>query len=69
MYDSTLLVVGYNLELDEEFSKPTYTEIQLNFPTEVELCGVIKFGNNGSSESRVKSILQVSIRYFCEKNH
>lgn len=59
MYDSTLLVLGFNLELDDEYGKPTYNEVLLNFPTEVELCGVIKFSNHANSETRIKSILQV----------
>ncbi|XP_077293156.1 UFM1 specific peptidase 2 isoform X2 [Arctopsyche grandis] len=57
MYDSTLLIVGYSLEFEEESNTITYKDLQLNFPSDTELYGVVKFGED-ASESSIRSILQ-----------
>ncbi|KAM3967989.1 UFM1 specific peptidase 2 [Aphomia sociella] len=57
MYDGTLLVVGLSIELFEN-DKNTYNQLLLNLPAEIELCGVVKFGEALSMESSLKDILQ-----------
>ncbi|XP_048481073.1 probable Ufm1-specific protease 2 [Plutella xylostella] len=57
MYDGTLLVVGLSLELFED-DKNTYKQLLLNLPTEVELCGVIKFGDSLTMDNQLKDILK-----------
>ncbi|XP_045763581.1 ufm1-specific protease 2 [Maniola jurtina] len=57
MYDSTLLVVGLSLEFFENGQK-TYRQLLLNLPAEIELCGVIKFSETLSVESKPKEIFQ-----------
>lgn len=63
MYDGTLLVVGLSLESSENDNN-AYNQLLLNLPTEVELCGVIKFGESFSMENKFKEILQVSNHGF-----
>lgn len=63
MYDGTLLVVGSSLELFEN-EKNTYSQLLLNLPAEIELCGVLKFGETLNMESNIKEILQVMSSYF-----
>lgn len=60
MYDGILLVVSFSLEVYENENN-YYEQLLLHLPTEVELCGVIKFGNCFSTEDGFKGILQVSI--------
>ncbi|KAJ0179372.1 hypothetical protein K1T71_005084 [Dendrolimus kikuchii] len=57
MYDGTLLVVGFSLELFEN-EKNTYSQLLLNLPAEVELCGVVKFGESLTTGTTMKEILQ-----------
>ncbi|XP_063530482.1 probable Ufm1-specific protease 2 [Cydia strobilella] len=57
MYDGNLLVVGLSLELFERENN-TYKQLLLHLPTEIELCGVIKFGETLTTETRLKEILQ-----------
>ncbi|XP_041973133.1 ufm1-specific protease 2 [Aricia agestis] len=57
MYDGTLLVIGLSLEYFEN-EKQTYKQLLLNLPAEVELCGIIKFTEGLSLDSRPKEILQ-----------
>ncbi|XP_052738282.1 ufm1-specific protease 2 isoform X2 [Bicyclus anynana] len=57
MYDGTLLVVGLSLEFFENEQK-TYRQLLLQLPAEVELCGVIKFSETLSIESKPKEIFQ-----------
>lgn len=66
MYDGTLLVVGLSLELFEN-EHNSYNQLLLNLPAEIELCGVLKFGETLSMESNIKEILQVLCSYFVEK--
>ena len=63
MYDSTLLVVGMSLEFFEN-EKKTYRQLLLHLPAEIELCGVIKFNETLSIDSKPKEIFQVIIKYF-----
>lgn len=58
MYDGTLLVVGLSIELFEN-EKHAYNQLLLNFPAEIELCGVVKFQDHLSTGTLVKEILQV----------
>lgn len=58
MYDGTLLVVGLSIKLFEN-EKNTYSQLLLNLPAEIELCGVIKFGEGLTMENNIKEILQV----------
>lgn len=62
MYDSTLLIVGYSLEFEDDSNTITFKDLQLNFPSDTELYGVVKFGED-ASESSIRSILQVFIFY------
>ncbi|XP_063635995.1 probable Ufm1-specific protease 2 [Cydia splendana] len=57
MYDGNLLVVGLSLELFDR-EKNTYKQLLLHLPTEIELCGVIKFGETLTTEARLNEILQ-----------
>ncbi|CAH0721674.1 unnamed protein product, partial [Brenthis ino] len=57
MYDSTLLVVGMSLEFFENEKKP-YRQLLLHLPAEIEICGVIKFSETLTIESKPKEILQ-----------
>ncbi|XP_063823370.1 ufm1-specific protease 2 [Ostrinia nubilalis] len=57
MYDGTLLVVGLSIESFES-EKNTYNQLLLNLPAEIELCGVIKFGEPLAMESKLREILQ-----------
>lgn len=59
MYDSTLLVVGMSLEFFEN-EKKTYRQLLLHLPAEIELCGVIKFNESLSIDSKPKEIFQVT---------
>lgn len=63
MYDGTLLVVGLSLEFFENEQK-TYRQLLLNLPAEIELCGVIKFSETLSIESKPKEIFQVTFFYI-----
>ncbi|KAG6439468.1 hypothetical protein O3G_MSEX000798 [Manduca sexta] len=57
MYDGTLLVVGLSIELFEN-EKNTYSQLLLNLPAEIELCGVVKFSDSLTMGTSVKEILQ-----------
>ncbi|CAH0628839.1 unnamed protein product [Chrysodeixis includens] len=57
MYDGTLLVVGLSLELFEN-EKNTYRQLLLNLPAEIELCGVVRFGESFTTGTTMKEILQ-----------
>ncbi|KOB77192.1 Uncharacterized protein OBRU01_04511 [Operophtera brumata] len=57
MYDGTLLVVGLSIELFQN-EKHAYNHLLLNFPAEIELCGVVKFQDDLSAGTLVKEILQ-----------
>lgn len=59
MYDGTLLVVGLSLELFEN-EKNTYRQFLLNLPAEIELCGVVRFGETLTTGTTMKEILQVT---------
>lgn len=65
MYDGTLLVVGFNLETFQGSDyKSNYSQIQNNFPTEVYLCGLVKFGDCSDTQAHLKEILLVTVLCF-----
>lgn len=68
MYDGTLLVLGLSVELFEN-EKNTYKQLLLNLPGEIELCGVIKFGESLCVESTLKEILQVIFLFTFNLKH
>ncbi|GBP35470.1 Probable Ufm1-specific protease 2 [Eumeta japonica] len=57
MYDGVLLVVGFSLEVFGT-EKNLYKKLLLHLPAEIELCGVLKFGKNLTTDSRLKEMLQ-----------
>lgn len=54
--DGTLLVLGFNLETT--IGQLNYKQIQHKFPAEIDLCGLINFGDCSDSELHIKEILQ-----------
>lgn len=58
MYDSTLLILNFTLEFEDEPNEISYKDLQLNFPSDTELYGVVKFRDD-TPESSLKSVLQV----------
>lgn len=45
MYQGNILILGFNFEsADKEGVAMNYKHIQNQFPTEIDLCGLIKFG-------------------------
>ena len=56
MCNQTLAVLGFNLESNKE--SLNYHKIQNNFPTEIDLCGLIKFGLCSDTEAHLNEILQ-----------
>lgn len=58
MCRGTLTVLGFILEEREKSSTLNYSKIQHNFPTEIDLCGLIKFGPCSDAEAHLSEILQ-----------
>lgn len=61
MTQGTLAVLGFVLEDNEgkeQTSTMNYRKAQNNFPTEVDLCGLIKFGPCSDAEAHLSEILQ-----------
>lgn len=58
MCRGTLTVLGFILEGKEKSSTLNYSKIQNNFPTEIDLCGLIKFGPCSDAEAHLSEILQ-----------
>ncbi|EDS28840.1 conserved hypothetical protein [Culex quinquefasciatus] len=58
MCRGTLTVLGFILEGKEKSSTLNYSQIQNNFPTEIDLCGLIKFGPCSDAEAHLSEILQ-----------
>jgi Ufm1-specific protease 2 len=56
MYNQTLIVLGFNIETPNEALK--YKKLQDNFPTEVDLCGLIKFGECSDAEAHLTEIIK-----------
>ena len=54
MYQGNILILGYNLESAD--NAMNYKSIQNQFPTEIDLCGLIKFGVCSDSEAKLKEI-------------
>lgn len=57
MYNGTLLILGFNIELTNGVFN--YKKIQLGFPGDIDLCGLVKFGQCTDSEAHLNYILQV----------
>ncbi|XP_055531670.1 probable Ufm1-specific protease 2 [Wyeomyia smithii] len=58
MCRGTLTVLGFILEEKEAVSALNYSKVQNNFPTEIDLCGLIKFGPCTDTEAHLNEILQ-----------
>ncbi|XP_053685272.1 probable Ufm1-specific protease 2 [Sabethes cyaneus] len=58
MCRGTLTVLGFILEEKETLSALNYSKVQNNFPTEIDLCGLIKFGPCTDAEAHLNEILQ-----------
>lgn len=56
VYQGTLLILGFNVETANGALK--YKQIQHNFPTDVYLCGLIKFGQCTDAEAHMTDILK-----------
>lgn len=54
MYKGTIVILGFNVETANGTLK--YKQIQNNFPTEVDLCGLVKFGLCSDSEAHLTDI-------------
>uniref|UniRef100_U5ENV8 Probable Ufm1-specific protease 2 n=1 Tax=Corethrella appendiculata TaxID=1370023 RepID=U5ENV8_9DIPT len=57
MYQGTLFVLGFTLELKEETL--SYRRIVNNFPTEIDLCGMIKFGICNDDQSTDEHLMEI----------
>lgn len=57
MYQGNLIILGFNLET--ETGGLNYKRMQEKFPTEVDLCGLVKFGKSSikESEKNLKEII------------
>ncbi|XP_058840260.1 probable Ufm1-specific protease 2 [Topomyia yanbarensis] len=58
MCRGTLTVLGFILEGKEKSSTLNYSKVLNNFPTEIDLCGLIKFGPCTDAEAHLSEILQ-----------
>ncbi|XP_063710149.1 probable Ufm1-specific protease 2 [Culicoides brevitarsis] len=56
MYQGTLILLGFNLESDSGVGL-NYKRMQDNFPTEVDLCGLVKIGSVSNAKAHLKEIL------------
>lgn len=54
MYSKNLIIMGFDLESSEGFS---FKKMQDNFPTELDLCGLFKFGDCTDAEAHLQEIL------------
>lgn len=57
MYKGTLLILGFNVE-NSSSDKLNFKHIQNGFPAELDLCGLVKFGQCTDSEAHLNDILQ-----------
>lgn len=57
MYDGLILIMGFNIE--NSIGSPNYKQIQNNFPAEMDLCGLVKFGECTDAQAHLNEILQV----------
>lgn len=57
MYQGSVLVLGFNLETTSSVTM-NYKMIQNSFPTEIDLCGLIKFGTCSDAEAHMNEILK-----------
>ncbi|XP_055625171.1 probable Ufm1-specific protease 2 [Toxorhynchites rutilus septentrionalis] len=58
MSRGTLTVLGFILEGADKTSALNYSKVQNNFPAEIDLCGLIKFGPCSDAEAHLSEILQ-----------
>ncbi|KAG4066450.1 hypothetical protein HA402_007086 [Bradysia odoriphaga] len=56
MYDGRILIMGFNIE--NSVGSPNYKQIQNNFPAELDLCGLIKFGECTDAQAHLNEIIQ-----------
>ena len=54
--DGTLLLMGFNVE--STIGKLNYEQIQQKFPAEIDLCGLVKFGDCSDAEAHLSEILK-----------
>lgn len=57
MYNGTLLILGFNVEMKTSDTL-NYKQIHNNFPAELDLCGLVKFGKCTDSQAHLNDILQ-----------
>lgn len=58
MYQGSILILGFNLESpDSEGVAMNYKHIQNQFPTEIDLCGLIKFGTCSDAAAHLSEII------------
>lgn len=58
MYKGSILILGFNLECpDNDVVAMNYKTIQNQFPTEIDLCGLIKFGSCTDAEAHLSEII------------
>lgn len=57
MYDGRILIMGFNIE--NSVGSPNYKQIQHNFPAELDLCGLVKFGECTDAQAHLNEIIQV----------
>lgn len=57
MYDGQILILSFNVE--HTSSRQGYKKIQNNFPAELDLFGIIKFGECTDAQAHLNDILQV----------
>lgn len=55
MYSKNLIIMGFDLESSAE--KLNFKNMQDNFPTEIDLCGLFKFGDCTDAEAHMQEIL------------
>lgn len=58
MFQGSILIMGFNLESpDNGGIAMKYKQIQNKFPTEIDLCGLIKFGTCSDVEAHLSEII------------
>jgi hypothetical protein len=54
MYSKNLVILGFDLESSDKLN---FKKMQDNFPTEIDLCGLFKFGECSDAEAHMQEIL------------
>lgn len=62
MYDGQILILGFNVE--HSTTRQGYKKIQNNFPAELDLFGIIKFGDCTDAQAHLNDILQVGVCFM-----